>query len=343
MSFFLGGLKNKVQSYNQKGSHMLSSLLLLASISLVLPAAFVNSFTPHPTMSDLLSISRITALIMFVIYLLYLFFQLYTHSEMFADEASNNSSETSSEHGDEVRALPAKKNNNEGSASYQNGVSSGDDEEEAVQAVGDGMDELADLNPVDEDDDDDDEDEDDEPSMTFQCALAMLVFATVAVAACSEYLVDSIAPVTRQWGVNESFIGIILIPIVGNAAEHWTAVTVAMKNKMDLAIGVAIGSSTQIALFLIPFITLVGWLVDQPMSLNFSSFETICLVVSVLLVCILLRGESNWLQGVMLIAVYMAVAVAFWYHPNTIDDPRTQNHQNDWRPQPPEEISGHRH
>ena len=86
MAFLLGGLKNKVQMYNQKGAHMLSSLLLLASIALVLPAAFVNSFTPHPSMAHLLRISRVTAALMFCIYLLYLFFQLFTHAEMFSDE-----------------------------------------------------------------------------------------------------------------------------------------------------------------------------------------------------------------------------------------------------------------
>lgn len=87
MAFFLGGLKNKVQAYNNRGAHMLSSLLLLSAIALVLPAAFVNSFTPHPSMSHLLQISRVTAALMFCIYLLYLFFQLFTHAEMFEDES----------------------------------------------------------------------------------------------------------------------------------------------------------------------------------------------------------------------------------------------------------------
>lgn len=172
--------------------------------------------------------------------------------------------------------------------------------------------------------------------MTFVCSLSLLVLVTVAVAVCSEFLVDSIDELTRSWGINESFVGIILLPIVGNAAEHATAVTVAMKNKMDLAIGVAIGSSTQIALFLIPFVTLLGWVIQQPMSLNFSGFETICLVMAVLLVSTLLKtGESNWLQGVMLIALYVIIACSFWYVPETPDDPRYQNHAtNSWAPSP---------
>jgi len=93
------------------------------------------------------------------------------------------------------------------------------------------------------------------------------------------------------WGLFSARFVVILF-------QHATAVTVAMKNKMDLSIGVAIGSSTQIALFLIPFVTLLGWAINQPMSLNFSGFETICLVMSVLMVNFLVKnGESNWLQG----------------------------------------------
>jgi Ca2+/H+ antiporter len=97
MAFALGGMKNKVQTYNQNGAHMLSSLLLLASIALVLPAAFVNSFSVHPSMAQLLHMSRITALIMFVIYGLYLFFQLVTHSEMFEDEMAAKAMEAEEE------------------------------------------------------------------------------------------------------------------------------------------------------------------------------------------------------------------------------------------------------
>ena len=351
MSFFLGGLKNKVQCYNQKGAHMLSSLLLLASIALVLPAAFVNSFTPHPTMHNLLMISRITSLIMFVIYILYLYFQLYTHSEMFADDASSNGSgsENTSEHGDEVKPLRgssgmngrnnATYTNGNGISSYQssNNASDDDGDEEAVQPISDSMNELADLDDkhsINGDEFAAEDEEEDQATLTLYSALGMLVVVTILVSFSSDFLVDSIGEVTKQWGVNESFIGIILIPIVGNAAEHWTAITVAMKNKMDLAIGVAIGSSTQIALFLIPFVTLVGWFINQPMSLNFSAFETICLFVSVLMVTTLVKsGESNWLQGVMLLAVYGVISVSFWFHPDNNSDVRTQNHHSAWVPQ----------
>jgi len=176
-----------------------------------------------------------------------------------------------------------------------------------------------------------DDDDGDSPQLTLTSSVLLLVAVTIAVAICSEFLVDSIEEVTLQWGMNVSFVGVILLPIVGNAAEHATAVTVAMKNKMDLSIGVAIGSSTQIALFLIPFVTLLGWIMDQPMSLNFSSFETIAFLVAVLMVTTLLKnGESNWLQGVMLMAVYLIIATAFWYVPERGDNPRYQNHHSGW-------------
>jgi len=143
-----------------------------------------------------------------------------------------------------------------------------------------------------------------------------LSLLTVAVSFTSDFLVDSIEEVTRAWAISESFIGIILLPLVGDTVEHVAAITVAMKNKMDLSIGVAIGSATQIALLLIPFITLLGWAIDQPMSLNFSGFETACLFASVLMVSTLLKnGESNWLQGVMLIGVYLIIGTAFWFVP----------------------------
>jgi len=151
-------------------------------------------------------------------------------------------------------------------------------------------------------------------SLTF--SLLLLLFITVTISMCSDLLIDSIEPVTRAFHINESFVGIILLPIVGNAAEHATAVSCAIKDKLDLSIGVAVGSSTQIALFVIPFVTLLGWWLDEPMTLNFSEFEMIVLVMSVLIVNFLVKdGESNWLLGSMLIASYMILATAFWFCP----------------------------
>lgn len=335
-------------------------------------------------MSHLLRISRVTALLLFVIYGLYLFFQLYTHSEMFSDENDDDDEEEEKE--EEEQQQQQQQGQQRPAGSYatvvqksfaphpqspagrigqavtvavdvpaggvhshgfqatsvaEDGAAEAEEEEESepVEAVSDNMKELGDLvapsrgshsssvassssshhpalsngngnssnrrpQPIKEvedesnsaqhsnngdeaqeggantAEDEDEEDDSDLPQFTLASSIMLLVAVTLAVAVCSEYLVDSIEEVTQAWGMNVSFVGVILLPIVGNAAEHATAVTVAMRNKMDLSIGVAIGSSTQIALFLIPFVTLLGWIIDQPMSLNFSAFETISFLVA---------------------------------------------------------------
>lgn len=147
-------------------------------------------------------------------------------------------------------------------------------------------------------------------------ALVLLTLVTVAVSYCADYLVDSIDDIVSETGISKTFIGLILIPIVGNAAEHVTAVVVAMKDKMDLAVGVAIGWSMQIALFLTPFLVILGWIVGQPMSLLFSTFETCVLFVSVMILTyIVADGESNWLEGCMLIGTYIIISISFFYTP----------------------------
>lgn len=110
-----------------------------------------------------------------------------------------------------------------------------------------------------------------------------LVAVTICVAVCAEYLVDSIDSIVATAHISKTFVGLILLPIVGNAAEHVTAVVVALKNKMDLAIGVAIGSSMQIALLVTPFLVILGWIIGQPMTLRFETFETVVFFLSVLI------------------------------------------------------------
>lgn len=149
-------------------------------------------------------------------------------------------------------------------------------------------------------------------------SLAVLVIATILVSFCADYLVGSIDDIVESSGLSKTFLGLIVIPIVGNAAEHVTAIIVAMKDKMDLAIGVAVGSSLQIAIFVTPFMVLIGWIIDVPMSLYFSTFETAVLFVSVFITnLVILDGESNWLEGAMLISTYLIVALAFFYYPDT--------------------------
>ena len=149
-------------------------------------------------------------------------------------------------------------------------------------------------------------------------AIILLLVSTALVAVCAEFLVTSINYLVNNTGVSQAFIGLIILPIVGNAAEHVTAVTVASKNKMDLAIGVAVGSSIQIALFVTPVIVLLGWALNKDMSLYFSLFETISLFVSAFIVNFLvLDGRSNYLEGALLIAAYIIIAVAAFFYPDS--------------------------
>lgn len=151
-------------------------------------------------------------------------------------------------------------------------------------------------------------------------AILLLLFSTGLVAVCANFMVDSIDSVTQHTVLGDTFVGLILLPIVGNAAEHVTAVTVASKNKMDLAIGVAVGSSIQIALFITPFVILLGWCMQKDMSLYFTLFETVSLFVSVFVVNFLvLDGRSNYLEGALLCAAYIIIAVAAFFYP-VLDD-----------------------
>jgi Ca2+:H+ antiporter len=145
----------------------------------------------------------------------------------------------------------------------------------------------------------------------------VLLLVTVVVAICAEFLVSSIDSIVETAHISKTFIGLILLPIVGNAAEHVTACIVAYKNKMDLAVNVAIGSSMQIALFVTPFMVVLGWIIGQPMTLHFEGFETVVFFLSVLVVNYLIQdGRSNYLEGAMCLGTYFIIAIAFFVYPD---------------------------
>lgn len=146
--------------------------------------------------------------------------------------------------------------------------------------------------------------------------VGVLLAVTVAVAIESELLVDSLESATEALGLTALFTGVILLPIIGNAAEHATAVTVAIKDKMDLSVSVAVGSSLQIALFVAPVLVLAGWFLGQPMDLDFNPFELVAVAVAVLIAnSISSDGKSNWLEGSLLLATYVVIGLAFYFHP----------------------------
>jgi len=148
-------------------------------------------------------------------------------------------------------------------------------------------------------------------------AALTLALATAAVAWMSELLVGAVHGAARAIGVSEVFIGVVVVAVIGNAAEHSTAVLVAMKNKMDLAMNIAIGSSIQIALFVAPVLVFVSYLVPNgPMDLRFTLFEVLAVGIAVGVVNRVAQdGESNWLEGALLLAVYTVLGIAFFFLP----------------------------
>ncbi len=153
-----------------------------------------------------------------------------------------------------------------------------------------------------------------EPKWTVGKAMGLLGGATVLVALMSEFLVGALEPTVEELGVSKLFVGLIVVPIVGNAAEHSSAIFLAMKDKMDISIEIAIGSSTQIALFIAPVLVFLSLLVGEPMDLIFSSFEIAAVAFSsIVLGFIALDGRSNWFEGAQLVGAYCIMAVSFFF------------------------------
>ncbi|XP_031113800.1 vacuolar cation/proton exchanger 5-like isoform X2 [Ipomoea triloba] len=179
--------------------------------------------------------------------------------------------------------------------------------------------------PIAEEDSQNDGDSDDEegPEISKWESVTWLFVLTVLITVLSEYLVNAIEGASVAMSIPVAFISVIMLPIVGNAAEHAGAVMFAVKDKLDISLGVAIGSSTQIAMFGIPFSVVVGWITGQPMNLDFQLFETATLFMSVLVVAFMLQeGTSNYFKGLMLLLCYLIVAASFFVHidPETIRD-----------------------
>ncbi|EZF74904.1 calcium/proton exchanger [Trichophyton soudanense CBS 452.61] len=260
--FFFGGINYHEQSFNSTAASTMSSMMTVASASLIIPSTLYASLSSSKADSreNILFLSHGTAIILLIVYIMYLFFQLRSHPDLFESpnvEANDSSVE--------------------------------EEEEERI------------LNPY--------------------AASILLLIITVLVSGCAEYLVGSIEPIVQSTGMSRTFIGLILIPIVGNAAEHVTAVVVACKNKMDLAIGVAIGSSLQIALFVTPFLVILGWIMDKDMTLHFQTFETVAFFISGLVVTILIQdGKSNYLEGGLCLGMYVIIAIGFYVYPDDAGD-----------------------
>lgn len=306
MCFFFGGLRRQEQFFNMTVAQTAASLLALAIAGIIIPTVF-DKETELPTASTA-ALSRGTAVILLFVYAGYLYFQLKTHHSVFSEESQK------------VPMRPKK--HDLGPAAIKKGLIGpaglvgmpGHNEESGSNNKK--LQQMLNADPSIDDEEGDEED----PQLSFGVAMGTLIGSTVLIAFCAEFLVDSINYVTTQGGISEEFLGLILLPIVGNAAEHATAVTVAIKDKMDLAIGVAVGSSMQVALFLIPLLVIIGWGmgVDE-MGLSFDVFQVAVLFVSVLLVNYLIGdGKSHWLEGMLLMCLYVIIAVCSWCKSQTI-------------------------
>jgi Ca2+:H+ antiporter len=145
-------------------------------------------------------------------------------------------------------------------------------------------------------------------------AVATLAVATVLIAVQSEILVHATEGLVVRFGLSEMFLGLIVIPLIGNAAENASAVVVARKGQTDLALSITLGSSTQVALFVAPVLVLAGVVLGQPMHLVFTPFEVVAVGLTALIVTVIaLDGESHWFEGVQLLAVYAIMAIAAWF------------------------------
>lgn len=247
LSLLLGGLRNGTQRFDPRTAGTNATMMALAVVALGIPAVFsLAGGDLRPNDRDILRLSDGLAIVLIVIYGLYLLYTLRQSSPAETEQ----------------------------------------------------------------------EQERHEPSMRLPVAIGILTAATIAIVFMSEILVGALEPTAESWGLSQLFVGVMLVPLVGNIAEHLVAVQVAVANKMDLSLGIAIGSGLQIALFVTPVLVLVGALIGQPMNLVFNSYELVGLFGAALIaVLISVDGESNWLEGAQLVALYVMLGIAFFFVP----------------------------
>lgn len=249
LSLLLGGLRNGIQSFDQRQAGVDATMMTLSVIALAIPTLFGRMANTPRNVGPVEWLSVSVAVLMLVLYVLWLIFSLITRPD-----ASPSSHGTATVH-TEVR-------------------------------------------------------------WSARTALGLLGGATLLIAWLSEILVGVVEPAATALGLTEFFIGIIIVPLVGNAAEHLVAVQAAIKDEMDLSLAVSLGSSMQIALFVAPLLVFFSIVVDHPMDLVFNTFELASLGAAVLIATFVAQdGESNWLEGAQLLGVYAIIALAFFFLP----------------------------
>ena len=276
-SMLAGGMRFQTQTFNRTAATTSATLLALAAISLCVPAVFHFSTLAHGVKHNDENLALVISIVQFLTYIASLIFSLKTHKHLYEFPEDENE-DTETPYGESVSESSEPVGENEVS-----GVESSAAAKE-------------------------------EKPWSVTKSVTVLLVATVAVAILSEYLVHAVEGAASSFGMSRLFIGVVLVAIVGNAAEHSTAIAMALKNKMDLSINIALGSGAQIALFVAPVIVFASFILGKPMNLCFSEVEVLAVVVSVIILSFVATdGECNWLEGVQLLAVYAILAAAFYF------------------------------
>jgi len=278
-SFLFGGMKYHEQKFNASSAAANGAVLLLSGLALLAPTPLAASSEAD----KLLIVSRITAVAMVAMYIQLLVFQLWTHKDMF-DEPE----------GDEIEAGTPDIPKKVGGAGDELNKTLSHDFKSATSVRK--------------------EEPKDENTLSLCCSLSGLAVMTLLITFFSDYLVDSINGFTTAANLSPTFVGLILLPIVGNVVEHLTAISMAMKDKMEIAMGIAVGSGTQVSMFVVPTVTLFGWVIGKPMTLMFPTFEITIYIFSVVIVAIIIaRGTSTWIFGSMLVTMYLMLALTVFF------------------------------
>lgn len=279
LSLFAGGVKFKVQRFNVPLAGMNGSLMIVAVVALFVPAVFLNTHSIEGLQIDTLSL--VVAGILIVAYIAWLIFSMVTHKDYLADPAEAAAAAGS--------GLPA------GGAAHAAGTPNVQAERGAAHSESDG---------------------EHGPAWSKGRSILYLVIATVMVAFVSEWLVGTLETFTTQFGLSELFVGAFVVAIVGNAAEHSAAIMLAMKNKIGASVEIAVGSSLQISLFVAPVLIFVSFFMgglSGTMDIVFSTIEIVAIAVSVFVAkSIIQDGETNWYEGLLLVAVYVILGVSFF-------------------------------
>ncbi|KAJ2647577.1 hypothetical protein IWW40_004561 [Coemansia sp. RSA 1250] len=314
-AFLAGGFHHRVQFFHAEAAQCAGSLLALSVLSMIIPAAYHGVHASGGEITNgILVMSRGTALILLLVYVLFLVFQLKTHSDLFNGLHGAHTKEKSSKRGTyglqnaADRCLrPTSTLTNDNNSAF---VCCCTQSRESIRAEHERQDHMHVLSHSG-------------PQMKLWIAAVLLVLVSILVAMSSDILVDSIEELTKHYAITHTFVGMVLLPIAASASEHAMSVVVAVRDKMDVCITVAVGTSMQMTLFVLPVLIIIAWIMNRPLTLYFDDFETTTMLISVLVInYLIMNGRSNWLKGAMLLSSYFIVVLAFFLYPNdVVDDP----------------------